>query len=237
MTPTALLIPGNMCDARLWSGGGGVVPAALQSLGIRVELPELVPAPSIAAMADALLARFPGPLVPLGFSMGGIVALAMAARAPHRIARMALLDTNAAADLPARAAQRPRQQAEARAGRLAELVTEEMKPNYLAEANAQDRALLTLLRDMALDLGPEIFVAQSEALRTRPDQRHVLPALDAPVLLACGAEDTLCPPAWHHAMAAAARRPTLHIVPHAGHMLPLEQPFALAELLARWLAR
>jgi pimeloyl-ACP methyl ester carboxylesterase len=90
---------------------------------------------------------------------------------------------------------------------------------------------------MALGLGEDVFVAQSEALRTRPDQRHVLPSLNIPVLIACGEEDRLCPPEWHRAMAADAQHATLHVVPGAGHMLPLEQPSRLAAMIDEWRTR
>ncbi len=225
--PTPILIPGNMCDARLWT------------TDVRAALPGAIDADTTAdatidGMAARALALTDGPLLPVGFSMGGIVALAMARAAPGRIAELVLLDTNPSADLPERAAARPRQQAAVRAGGLERIVIGELKPNYLAAANRHDHALLDLLRDMALGLGPDVFVRQSEALRTRPDQSGVVQDLAVPVLIACGADDRLCPPAWHMAMAAAARDATLHVVPDAGHMLPLEQPRQLAAIIADW---
>lgn len=229
--PTILLLAGNMCDRWLWHG----VLDALD--GWPVEIPALVHDDSIAGMANRCLAEHRGPLIPIGFSMGGIVALSIAGRAPERIAAIGLLDTNPSADLPERAVVRPRQQADVRAGQLERIVVEELKPHYLAPANREDAELRSLLRDMAMALGPDVFVRQSEALRTRHDQRDVLPTLDAPSFIACGAEDALCPPAWHEAMAASAHRAELHVVPGAGHMLPLEQPEALARLLRAWLAR
>jgi pimeloyl-ACP methyl ester carboxylesterase len=229
--PTLLLLAGNMCDARLWDG---MRPALA---GWPVATPALVDDDSIAGMAGRCLDRHAGQLIPIGFSMGGIVALAIAALAPERIAALGLIDTNPSADLPERAAVRPRQQEEVRAGGLERVVVEELKPNYLALANRGNRPMLGLLRDMALGLGPEVFRRQSEALRTRPDQSASVAALDRPIFLACGAEDRLCPPLWHERMAAAARDAELHVVPGAGHMLPLEQPEALSSALAAWLAR
>jgi len=230
MAATPLLLPGNMCDARLWTDEVcAVLPGA-------VNVP-LTGADSIDGLAQLALGAVEGPLLPVGFSMGGIVALRMARLAPERIAGLVLIDTNASADLPERAAVRPRQQADVRAGELERVVVEELKPHYLAPANRTDAALLDLLRRMALALGPDIFLAQSEALRTRPDQRDVLPTIDAPVLVACGAEDRLCPPEWHCAMAASACRSELHVVEGAGHMLPLEQPGRLAAILRLWSAR
>jgi len=228
---TILLLPGNMCDARLWRG---IAPALA---GWRVVTPQLTEDDSIAAMARRCLDQNPGHLIPIGFSMGGIVALALAAQAPGRIAALGLIDTNPASDLPERSAVRPRQQDDVRAGHLERIVVEELKPNYLAAANRPNVALRELLRDMAMSLGEEVFVRQSEALRTRPDHRHVLARLAVPTFIACGAEDSLCPPAWHQAMAATAHHGELHVVPGAGHMLPLEQPEALDKLLSDWLAR
>lgn len=227
MAGTPLLIPGNMCDARLWTNV------------VRTALPGAVDADttlddSIAAMATRALAAVNGPLLPVGFSMGAIVALEMARQAPDRIAGLVLLDANPAADLPERAAVRPRQQADVRDGLLEAVVVGELKPRYLARANRGDRVLLGLLRAMAMKLGPDVFVAQSEALRTRADLRPVLAALDVPVLVACGAEDALCPPQWHEAMAAQARHATLHVVADAGHMLPLERPAILADIITDW---
>lgn len=227
---TPLLLPGNMCDARMWPDAvRAAMPGAVDVA--------LTGAADIDQLAEIALASAPGPLLPVGFSMGGIVALAMARRAPDRIAGLVLLDTNAGADLPERARERPRQQADVRAGRLEEVVVGELKPNYLAAANRVNAPLLALLRDMALAIGPDGFIAQSEALRTRPCQREVLGTLPVPVLIACGSEDRLCPPHRHAEMAESVAVAELHVVQGAGHMLPLEQPERLADIIAQWRAR
>lgn len=232
--PPVLLIPGNMCDARLWEPVAAHLAAAGHSVHHALRLDQ----DSIAAMAKAVLAEQSEPVVAIGFSMGAIVAAEMARRAPERVAALVLIAFNASADLPERAAVRPRQQAEVRAGRLAEIVTDELKPNYLAEANRRDAALLHTVMQMALALGPDVFVAQSEALRLRDDLRPALPGIRVPVLLACGAEDRLCPTAWHRQWAAAIG-PRAHVeeLSGAGHLLPLERPGALARTLTTWLAK
>lgn len=225
---TPLLLPGNMCDERLWSGEiRALLPGAIDA--------DLSRDSSIIAMAERALAAARGKLLPVGFSMGAIVALAIADLAPERLAGLVLLDVNPAADLAERAAVRPRQQADVRSGRLLDVVVDELKPNYLAGDNRADSRLLSLLRDMALALGPDTFIAQSEALRTRIDYRAPAAALDCPMFIAGGAEDRLCPPQWHRELAASVLRPTLYIIEDAGHMLPLEQPARLAAALGPWL--
>lgn len=228
MQPSLIFIPGNMCDARLW-----------------LEVPDLrgwtkIDAPplgqgSISAMAAAVLAKLHGPVIPIGFSMGGIVALEMARQAPERVNAMVLIDTNAGADLPERASLRPVQQARVRDGGLATIIADELKPAYLSAANRNNEALKQLLFDMAMSLGEDIFLAQSEALRTRADLGSVLDTFTGPIAVMCGAEDRLCPPEWHEAMAHKAKNAQLTIIPGAGHMLPLEQSAAFSAALISWL--
>ncbi|MEE4200930.1 alpha/beta fold hydrolase [Erythrobacter sp.] len=226
---TVLLLPGHMCDERMWAG------LDLATAGARIAAPVLQGA-TIDEMADLCLKAGSGPLLPVGFSMGGIVALAIAARAPERLVGLGLLDTNPFADAPERAAQRPRQQEKARADGLSELVAEELKPNYLARINRGNARLRAGIQAMAEDLGPEVFVSQSEALRIRPSYNHVLETLDFPVFVACGAEDRLCTPALHADFASRIENAQLHVVEGAGHMLPMEQPHILSKLLNPWLA-
>jgi pimeloyl-ACP methyl ester carboxylesterase len=228
MRPSLIFIPGNMCDARLWQ--------EVSSLPgwTRADAPPLGQ-DSISAMASAVLAELQGPATPVGFSMGGIIALEMARQAPERIKALVLIDTNAGADLPERAILRPIQQARVRNGEMATIIADELKPAYLAAANRNDEALKQLLFDMAMDLGEDVFLAQSEALRTRSDLGPVLDAFSGPIALMCGAEDRLCPPEWHEAMASRAQDAQLSVIPGAGHMLPLEQPAAFSAALISWL--
>jgi pimeloyl-ACP methyl ester carboxylesterase len=235
-SPLPLLIPGNMCDARLWGGAGGAVRTALAAATGRVPADaDTTRDDTIAAMAARALAATEGPLIAIGFSMGAIVAVEMAVLAPDRIAGLGLIGYNAAADLPERAAHRPIQQAEVRAGGLERVLVEELKPNYLAAANRGNAPLLALLRDMGMALGPDVFIRQSEALRLREDRVASLAHIACPVLLMAGEEDALCPPAWHRRWHGLIPDAQLHIE-SAGHMVPLEAPLALAEKLAAWLA-
>jgi len=232
--PVILLIPGNMCDDRLWAPIGDRLIAA--GHGVRHAAPLVQD--SIAAMAAELLETTSTPTIAIGFSMGAIVAAEMARRAPDSIAALGLIAFNASADLPERSAARPRQQAEVRQGGLARIVAEELKPNYLATANRNDAQVLETVMSMALGLGSEVFIAQSEVLRLREDLRPALPGFDMPVLLACGSEDRLCPPEWHRDWAEQiGGNATFKEIDEAGHLLPLEQPIALADALIGWLAK
>ncbi len=226
MTP--VLLPGNMCDARLWSGAvRRVLPGAIDAdLGLES---------TIAGMAARTLAATKGRLLPVGFSMGAIVAMEMWVQAPTRIAGLVLLGYNATADLPERAAHRPVQQTEVRGGGLERVLVEELKPNYLAAQQRSNLALLDLLREMGMELGADVFVAQSEALRLRESRVATLPDISVPVYYGCGAEDALCPPAWHRRWQELTPDSAFEQFEGAGHMLPLEASDALATNISDWL--
>lgn len=231
--PQIVLLPGNMCDGRLWDGADYAIKSKIRACGLSFSCVDFADDATIEEMAARALAAHEGDLIPLGFSMGGIVALEMYRQAPQRIVGLGLIDTTANPD--SRGTERIRQQDDIRAGHLERVVLEELKPNYLAKCHANDEGLLTLLRDMAMDLGPDVFIAQSEALRTRTDLTSVLTDIRVPVLLACGREDSLCPPELHQKMTTMIKYASLTIVEDAGHILPLEQPVILAGLISQFL--
>jgi pimeloyl-ACP methyl ester carboxylesterase len=233
MMRTLLMLPGHMCDARLWAG----VAPALEAANYRVINAELTTADTVESLAADVLAEAPDSFTAVGLSMGGIVALELFRQQPYRLQGLVLCDTNAAPELPDRATMRRAQQAKVRAGELAEVVREELKPNYLAAANQGRQDLLDLTLTMAMDLGDGVFLRQSEGLLHRPDARPLLPTITCPTLLLCGEEDSLCPPALHRAMAEAIPGSTFTTINTAGHLPPLEQPAAFATALLDWLSQ
>lgn len=227
MTPVVLL-PGMMCDARMWD------PVLGAFAGRVVVHAPLGGAATMDGLAAEVLAVAPPRFALAGLSMGGIVAMAVLAAAPERVERLALLDTNPLAEAPAMRARRGPQVARALAGDLAGVMRDEMKPNYLAPG-PDAAAILDLCMAMALGLGPEVFARQSAALRDRPDRQDVLAAFRGPALVLMGAQDRLCPYDRHALMHALMPQSRLAVVAGAGHLPVLEQPAATAADLSRWL--
>ncbi|AZL58232.1 alpha/beta fold hydrolase [Tabrizicola piscis] len=227
MTPL-VLIPGMMCDARLWGG----VEA---DLGVPVHHHLPIGADSMAALAADLLQSAPPRFALAGLSLGGILAMEVLRQSPGRVERLALLDTNPRAETPDAQARRAPQIARALSGDLAGVMRDEMKPNYLA-AGPDQPAILDLCMDMALSLGPEVFARQSRALRDRADQQHTLAGFRGPALVLMGADDRLCPRERHDLMNALMPQSRLCIVAGAGHLPPLERPSETTAALRDWLA-
>jgi pimeloyl-ACP methyl ester carboxylesterase len=223
-----VLIPGMMCDARMWGG----IPAALHPRPITHFLP--VGANTMAELVRNFLRDAPQHFALAGLSMGGILAMEVLAQAPDRVERLALLDTNPLAERPEVQARRAPQIARALKGDLAGVMRDEMKPNYLAKGPGQ-KEVLDLCLDMALTLGPQVFAAQSRALRDREDRQAALAAFKGPALVLMGAEDRLCPRDRHDLMHGLMPRSRLVVIDGAGHLPPLERPDETTAALRRWL--
>lgn len=227
MTPL-VLIPGMMCDARLWM-------PQMAALGRRAVLhAPCTEAETMAALAAAILAAAPQHFALAGLSMGGIVAMEVLRQAPQRVERLALLDTNPLAEAAEVQARRDPQIARALSGGLAAVMRDEMKPNYLAQGPGQG-AILDLCMDMALTLGAEVFARQSRALRDRPDQTATLAAFRGPALVMMGVEDRLCPRDRHDLMHRLMPQSRLAVIDGAGHLPTLEKPAETTAELIRWL--
>jgi pimeloyl-ACP methyl ester carboxylesterase len=220
MSDPIVLLPGMMCDARLF----GPQIAEL-SADYAVQVSPVTRGETIDDIARQVLAGAPERFALAGLSMGGIVAMEVWRRAPERVTRLCLMDTNCMAELPTVKANREPQIARVKAGRLRDVMADEMKPNYLADGPYREE-VMAIVMDMALALGPEVFVRQSRALMRRFDQQGTLKRMGVmPVDIICGRHDALCPPMRHEFMAGligdAAR---LTVIEGAGHLPTLETP-------------
>jgi pimeloyl-ACP methyl ester carboxylesterase len=233
MSIPLLLLPGLLCDARLWRD---CLPA-----GATPHIADLTRDDSVAAMAQRALELMTG--VPrfavAGLSMGGYVALevwrqAGVCQAGGRVSHLALLDTSARADTPEQTQRR--MDLIALSGRGAfKGVTPRLLP-LLLHPSRLEGPLAAEVMAMAERVGVEGFLRQQRAIMSRPDSRGDLPHITIPTLVACGAEDVLTPPALHDEMAAlipAAQRLSFE---GCGHLPTMEAPDAVREALEAWLS-
>ncbi|WP_170410125.1 alpha/beta fold hydrolase [Ruegeria atlantica] len=228
MTPL-IFLPGMMCDARLFGPQINALSGSRPVMTFPLSVHD-----SVQAMADDLLKNAPHEFALAGLSMGGIVAMEVLRQAPERVSQLALLDTNPRAEMPEVKARRAPQMAAVREGKLRSVMRDEMKPSYLADGPNQG-AILDLCMAMATDLGPDVFLLQSQALMDRPDQTNTLKAFTGKALVLCGREDRLCPVERHQLMHDLLPNSALEIIDGAGHLPTLEQPQKTTAALIRWL--
>lgn len=228
MPRNLLLLPGLLCDARLWRDvADGLVADLAQD-------------DSMAAMAVRALAladaqwgaqsRF----AVAGLSMGGYVAMELWRQASPRVTHMALLDTSARPDTEEQRARRQALMALSRQGQF-KGVTPRLLP-MLIHPSRLETPLADDVMAMATRIGPNAFLRQQRAIMDRPDSRPMLPGITVPTLVACGAEDILTPPDRHAEMAGLVPQARFVQFPGCGHLPTMEDPMAVRPVLEAFLA-
>lgn len=230
--PPIVMLPGMMLDERVYAE-----QVRQLSPFTRVIIGNITSAPTIQDLAEDVLHAAPPQFAMAGLSMGGIVALEIWRRAPQRVTHLALIDTTPYADRPERQEIRFEQIAAVDAGNLRQVLTQSMKPLYLARKNRESADLLNQILEMGIDLGPDVFRRQSMALAHRADSTATIATIDCPSLVLCGREDALCPVEFHRTMADAIPRADLVILAECGHLAVMEEPNAVASALDHLLRR
>ncbi len=222
MTPL-VLIPGYMLDDALWDGMLPFLPPELP-----LHFASLAEGDSIAAMAQAILFRCPPQFSLLGFSMGGYVAREIVRIAPGRVQSLALVATSSRADLPLQVEQRSKAARATPLGAFRGLGRAAIAQSLHPE-NAANETLVAQVRAMGERLGREVFVRQSLIVRDADTSR--LSGIGCPTLVVAAAEDQLRSAQEARELADGIPGAHLAIVPNSGHLIPLEQPQALANAL------
>lgn len=173
-----------------------------------------------------------GPVILVGHSMGGYVALAFAKAYPGIVRALALVSTKAGPDTPevagARRALAERVRMEGTA-----VVIDLMAPKMLSDANP-DTAMAAATRGLMASLSPGAAIGGLLGMAERPDARPWLARLRMPALVIAGLDDTLIPPSESLAMAKAIPGAQSRLIPGAGHLVAFEKPEAFNAALLDW---
>ncbi|MEA3166882.1 MAG: hypothetical protein QOJ26_1756 [Thermoplasmata archaeon] len=248
--PALLLIHGFPFDRAMWrfqvapltAAGYRVVVAELPGFGKTEEVgrndPPLETVDAMAASLVRLLDRLRiTKVVPVGFSMGGYVALALAAAAKDRLAALVLIDTRAEADSADAKKKRDETIAQVEAHGTRALAMA-MIANQLTEATrTSERLLAEEVRAMMLRQPKTTVAAALKAMRDRPDRRDLLKELKCPVLVVVGEKDSITPPAAANVMVDLAKKSDLVTIAGAAHLTPMERPDDVNEALIEWLRK
>jgi len=226
--PVLVLIPGTLCDGRLFDRQARRLRSQAQV--VRVDWQHLR---QVGDPMAALLRRLPQRFSLAGFSLGGLWAVQLMARAPDRVERLALIASNAEPS-SRRVARRS-----ARLWRLWQAqgpaaVARACKPAYFHHHRRRQQHG-SLVKEMALATPSRVAKAQFDWAGHRPDGLQVLARTAAPTWLISGAHDRLCPRPLQQRILAAAPTVQWTELPRCGHFLPLEAPAQLTRLLGSWL--
>jgi pimeloyl-ACP methyl ester carboxylesterase len=228
-TMPILLVPGLVSSPRIFAP---VVPA-LWGLG-PVTVANHIRDDNMGAIARRILAEAPPRFALAGHSMGGYIAFEIMRQAPHRVAKLALINTQARPDTPEATERRRAMMAHAKAGQY-HAVLDELFPGFVHPSRRDDASLRKLVHDMGDDVGADGFVRQQTAVIARVDSRSSLAWIKCPTLVLTGDEDNTIPNSLSKEMADGIHGAKLVILQNCGHMPQPEQPEATAAALIEWL--
>src|SRR5688500_2538115 len=152
-----VLVPGLNCSPRLYAPQ----IAALWHFG-PVMVADHTRDDSMVAIARRILSAAPPRFALVGLSMGGYIALEIVRQAGARVAKLALLDTNARDDAPEAQERRRANIALAESGRF-DRVIEDVWPMLVHPDRHADAALKQIHVAMCNDVGPEAYIRQQRA--------------------------------------------------------------------------
>src|SRR6185295_9858340 len=148
-TMPILLIPGLVSSARIYAP---VVPA-LWRFG-PVTVANHIRDDTMGAIARRILAEAPPRFALAGHSMGGYIAFEIMRQAPERVAKLALINTQARPDTPEATARRRTMMGRAKSGEY-HAVIDDLFPGFVHPSRRDDATLRKLVHETADDIGAD----------------------------------------------------------------------------------
>jgi pimeloyl-ACP methyl ester carboxylesterase len=219
------LVPGTLCDQRLWSKLVPLLPA-----DIAVSHVPLFKARTRAQMQTLISARTAPPSHLVAFSMGAYLALEHALAHPNRVASLVLISSSARGLRAEEKERRQRSMAVLEKHAFAGTTASQLR-SFVLPGHLDDPSITGVIQQMSLDLGKETMLAQFAASMERADLMERLRELRCPVLIVGSEEDAMVRAADLRAMAELMPGATLEIITGSGHMIPLEAPDKLRDAL------
>jgi pimeloyl-ACP methyl ester carboxylesterase len=163
-----------------------------------------------------------GPVILVGLSMGGYVALEFARKYVGELSGLVLADTRATADSEEGRAARYTMIEEVAANGPA-AVAESLLPKLLSKRCVEeDPTVLVEVRRMIETTSAAGIAGALAGMAERPDSTPVLSTIRVPTLVIVGEEDAITPPSDAEAMAAGIAGARLERIEGAAHISNLE---------------
>ena len=166
-----------------------------------------------------------------GLSLGGMIAMELAASNPEMVSALALLDTTAA--FPQSTRDLFFEWASSASFNGMSAITDKfIQRSFSARFIEANPKMVTTIRKGML-ASDATSIASAARMVAKVDLRPRLAAIHCPTMVLVGEQDTLTPPDLAQELVTSIQGAELHIIPESGHASPVEQPQMVTTLFAQ----
>lgn len=226
----AILLPGMLGSARLWASIVSRFPVTIDAIAIDYGSE----ADSIEAVAVQTIEQSPSRFAIVGHSLGGILALEIVKQAPERVTGLVLLGSSPRGPSEEQIRDWARLRRQVLQGMFEQIVA--AQPDQLLPPHrSSEAALRRQIVAMSKDVGVNSFMNQLTVQMGRNDYRPSLHSISVPTLVLSGSDDQVCPPDRQQELVDGIPGSRLETFARCGHMIPIERPTFVADLLKQFL--
>ena len=221
-------LSGTMCNQDLWQF---VFP---EIKNYKPEYIDITSASSFEEINTIINSKIEEPAILIGFSLGGFSALNFASQYPQKIKKLIIIAASAKG--------LSEHEIRLRKSTIEFLETHHYKgisnkrvQQFLHPENHQNTTLIHIIKKMDADLGKDILIKQLTATSNRVDITEKFKSIDSPVLLIGSKEDKLVSYIDITDLKKELKNSFSILVKQCGHMIPLEKPIEIAEIINNYL--
>lgn len=188
---------------------------------------------TVEKMAEEVVKRTPEKFILAGHSLGGWVAQSIASKYPERIRRLILMATWTGAS-SSDFIDFLKQSLKRIENNEREALLDEIRPNLIYQARTNKKELFALIKSAQSQFPTEGLINQTLAEINSPDTASLLHKINCPTLIIHGREDSFFSLEEQELMRDKIPQAKLTIIEECGHMLSIERPQAVTDLIRLW---
>jgi pimeloyl-ACP methyl ester carboxylesterase len=221
-------LSGTMCNQDLWQF---VFPKIENFTPEYIDITSATSFEEINAVINSIIT---GSAILVGFSLGGFSALNFATQHPEKIEKLIIIAASAKG--------LSEEEIRLRKSTIQFLETHQYKgisntriKQFLHPDNHQNKTLFNIIKKMDTDLGKDVLIRQLKATSKRVDITNQLNRISAPTLFISAKEDTLVSYLDVAALKNEITNRLSIVIKNCGHMIPLEKPLEMTEIINNYL--
>jgi len=195
---------------------------------------DITSATSFEEINQIIISKITSPAILVGFSLGGFSALNFACHYPEKINKLIIVAANAKG-LSENELRLRRSTIQFLETHTYKGISNTRVQQFLHTDNRQHKTLINIIKKMDADLGKETLIKQLMATSKRVDITSQLKTIDVPILLIGSKEDALVSHQDILTLKKDLTKGIAVILKNCGHMIPLEKPKELAEIINKYL--